>query len=264
MSPGVANRVAFGIDVRVRAFLQQTMNEVQRLRADEHVDCDVLFLDASDHVLLARFSATRRPHPLGSIDREDALGSLAVLDGVRLERERLAPLREFADVVVDTSDLSVHDLRRRVVELFRPKHGEVRQMLTRFVSFGFKYGMPVDADLVLDVRFINNPYFVEHLRALSGLQEAIRTFVLEQSVTQEFIAHVVRLLSFLIPQYQAEGKSYLTVAFGCTGGRHRSVVLAHRVVELLKEAQPGLAIENVEAISTGRNLGARLSLPSLP
>lgn len=240
------NRVAFGIDVRVRAFLQQTMNEVQRLRADEHVDCDVLFLDASDHVLLARFSATRRPHPIGSIDREDALGSLAVLDGVRLERERLAPLREFADVVVDTSDLSVHDLRRRVAELFRPKHGAVRQMLTRFVSFGFKYGMPVDADLVLDVRFINNPYFVEHLRPLSGLEESIRTFVLGQPVTQEFLDHVVRLLSFLIPQYQAEGKSYLTVAFGCTGGRHRSVVLAHRVVELLKQAQPGLAIENVD------------------
>jgi RNase adapter protein RapZ len=239
-------RVAYGIDVRVKAFLQQTMSELQRLRADERVDCDVLFLDASDHVLLARFSATRRPHPIGSMDREDALGSLAVLDGIQLERERLAPLREYADVVVDTSDLSVHDLRRRVVELFRPRHGRVRQMLTRFVSFGFKYGMPVDADLVFDVRFINNPFFVEHLRSMSGLTEPIQAFVLSQAVTQEFLDHVIRLLSFLIPHYQAEGKSYLTVAIGCTGGRHRSVVLAHRVVALLKQAQPELAIENVD------------------
>jgi UPF0042 nucleotide-binding protein len=168
------------------------------------------------------------------------------LEGIRLERERLAPLREVADVVVDTSDLSVHDLRRRVVELFRPRQGHTRQMLTRFVSFGFKYGTPVDADLMLDVRFLPNPFFVEGLRPMSGLEGPVRDYVMAQAPTREFLEHAVGLLRFLIPQYQTEGKSYLTVAIGCTGGRHRSVAISHRVAELLREEQPDLAIETVD------------------
>ena len=238
-------KVAMGIDVRVRAFLQDNIHELQRLRKDPHVECSVLFLEAAEPALLARFSATRRPHPLGSLDPE-AGASLAVLEGIRLERERLAPLREEADVVVDTSDLSVHDLRRRVIELFRPRQGRSRQMLTRFVSFGFKYGTPVDADLVLDVRFLPNPYFVADLKALSGLDAPVREHVLAQAATQEFLEHIVRLLRFLIPQYQAEGKSYLTVAIGCTGGRHRSVSISHRIAELLRGHPSNLAIETVD------------------
>lgn len=238
-------KVAMGIDVRVRAFLQDNIAELQRLRKDSHVECSVLFLEAAEPALLARFSATRRPHPLGSLDPE-AGASLAVLEGIRLERERLAPLREVADVVVDTSDLSVHELRRRVVELFRPRQGRTRQMLTRFVSFGFKYGTPVDADLVLDVRFLPNPYFVQGLRTMSGLDAPVAEYVMEQPATQEFLRRAVGLLEFLIPQYQAEGKSYLTVAIGCTGGRHRSVAISHRVAELLRGEEPELAIENVD------------------
>ncbi len=238
-------KVALGIDVRVRAFLQDNILELQRLRKTPNVECSVLFLEAAEPSLLARFSATRRPHPLGSLDPE-AGPSLAVLEGIRLERERLAPLREAADVVVDTSDLSVHDLRRRVIELFRPRHGRSRQMLTRFVSFGFKYGTPVDADLVLDVRFLPNPYFIEALRAMSGLDAPVRDHVMAQEATQEFLRHTVGLLRFLIPQYQAEGKSYLTVAIGCTGGRHRSVSISHRIAELLTERPSNLAIETFD------------------
>lgn len=238
-------KVAMGIDVRVRAFLQDNVNELSRLRKDPHVDCSVLFLEAAEPALLSRFSATRRPHPLGSLDPETG-PSLAVLEGIHLERERLAPLREVADVVVDTSDLSVHDLRRRVIELFRPRQGRTRQMLTRFVSFGFKYGTPVDADLMLDVRFLPNPFFVDGLRAMSGLEAPVRDYVLGQAPTQEFLAHAVGLLRFLIPQYQTEGKSYLTVAIGCTGGRHRSVAISHRIAELLGEEQPEFAIETVD------------------
>lgn len=238
-------KVAMGIDVRVRAFLQDNVNELSRLRKDPNVECSVLFLEAGEPALLSRFSATRRPHPLGSLDA-DTGSALAVLEGIRLERERLAPLREVADVVVDTSDLSVHDLRRRVVELFRPRQGRTRQMLTRFVSFGFKYGTPVDADLMLDVRFLPNPFFVEGLRAMSGLEGPVRDYVMEQPATKEFLEHAVGLLRFLIPQYQTEGKSYLTVAIGCTGGRHRSVAISHEVAERLRAEQSGLAIETVD------------------
>jgi len=238
-------KVAMGIDVRVRAFLQDNINELSRLQNDAHIDCSVVFLEAAEPALLARFSATRRPHPLGSLDPE-AGPSLAVLEGIRLERERLAPLREVADVVVDTSDLSVHDLRRRVIEMFRPKQGRTRQMLTRFVSFGFKYGTPVDADIMLDVRFLPNPFFVEGLRAMSGLEAPVRDYVMAQGPTKQFLDHAVGLLRFLIPQYQTEGKSYLTVAIGCTGGRHRSVALSHRIAEMLREDQPDLAIETVD------------------
>ncbi len=243
-------RIALGIDVRVPAFLEETLTEIRRLRRVDAVECDVLFLDAAEPTLLSRFSATRRPHPLGSTPASEADAgqgpSLAVLDGIRLERERLAPLRAEASVVVDTSDLSVHDLRRRVVELFRPRQGLTRQMLTRFVSFGFKYGAPVDADVVFDVRFLRNPYFEPELQKLSGLDEQIQLYVLGQSAAQQFIDHVVELLRFLIPQYQAEGKSYLTVAFGCTGGRHRSIVLAHRVAEILRDTSLAPIIETVE------------------
>lgn len=215
--------VALGIDVRVRAFLGEFGNVAQLLESGGQRDLHVLFLDASDETLLHRFSESRRPHPLSS---EGAEGALAVLDGVRVERERLAPLRASATRIIDTTNTSVHELRRILIAHFGPASGGVGHMVTRIVSFGFKYGAPVDADIVLDVRFLDNPYFVPELKPMTGLDEPIVRYVLSSPETREFMGRARALLEYVIPKYEREGKSYLTVAIGCTGGRHRSVVIA--------------------------------------
>jgi UPF0042 nucleotide-binding protein len=155
----------------------------------------------------------------------------AVLEGIRQERELMSTLRERASIVLDTSELSVHDLRRQVVSLFGPGAAGVPRMHCRFLSFGFKYGSPVDADLILDVRFLKNPFFVPQLNPLSGLDDEVSEFVLKEPDAQEFVRHASSLLTFCTPRFEREGKSYLTVAFGCTGGRHRSVALAEYLAE---------------------------------
>jgi UPF0042 nucleotide-binding protein len=221
---GGMSRVALGIDVRVRAFLGEVGNVLQLLEAGGQRDLQVLFLDASDEKLLHRFSESRRPHPLSAESGHE--GALAVLDGVRIERERLAPLRASATRVIDTTDTSVHDLRRILVAHFGPASGGAPRMVTRFVSFGFKYGTPVDADVVLDVRFLDNPYFVPELKPLTGLDAAVAEYVLAAPETQEFLRRTRSLLEYVMPRYEREGKSYLTIAIGCTGGRHRSVTIA--------------------------------------
>jgi UPF0042 nucleotide-binding protein len=227
---GEMTRLALGIDVRVRAFLGEVGNVLELLEAGGQRDLHVLFLDASDETLLHRFSETRRPHPLAA-EGGGAEGALAVLDGVRVERERLAPLRARATRVIDTTNMSVHELRRILVAHFGPASQSAPGMVTRFVSFGFKFGTPVDADVVLDVRFLDNPYFVPGLRALSGLDAAVANYVLGSQETQEFLRHTRGLLEYVLPRYQREGKSYLTVAIGCTGGRHRSVAIAEALAK---------------------------------
>jgi UPF0042 nucleotide-binding protein len=231
-------RVALGIDVRVRAFLGEVGNVLQLLEAGGQRDLHVLFLDAADETLLRRFSETRRPHPLSAQgvaagSPASPEGALAVLDGVRVERERLAPLRASATRIIDTTNTSVHDLRRILIAHFGPASGGGARMVTRFVSFGFKFGTPVDADLVLDVRFLDNPYFVPELKALSGLDEPVATYVLSTTEAQEFLRRTRELVEYVMPRYEREGKSYLTIAIGCTGGMHRSVAvaeaLAHQV-----------------------------------
>lgn len=228
-------KVALGIDVRVGSFLDGASEAFDRLRAGAR-DVIVLYIDASDEVLLRRFNETRRPHPL--TDRlaasvEPASGrTLAVIDGIHLERERLASLRTRADLAIDTTHLSVHALRREVVARLGLTSSEPH-MRTRFMSFGFKYGVPMDADLVFDVRFLDNPYFVAELRALPGTDPRVERYVLDNPETGEFIGKLRDLLGFCFPRYAREGKSYLTVAIGCTGGRHRSVVLAARLASLL-------------------------------
>jgi len=227
---GGMTRLALGIDVRVRAFLGEVGSVLELLEADEHRDLHVLFLDASDETLLRRFSETRRPHPLaaegGPNPGERGEGALAVLDGVRVERERLAPLRARATRIIDTTNTTVHELRRILIAHFGPASGGAPRMVTRIVSFGFKYGTPVDADVVLDVRFLDNPYFVPELKALTGLDEPVAQYVLAAPEAQEFMRRTSALLEFVMPRYEREGKSYLTIAIGCTGGRHRSVVIA--------------------------------------
>jgi RNase adapter protein RapZ len=186
----------------------------------------VLFLDAADDVLVRRFSGTRRRHPV------EAEG---VLEAIQDERRLLDPLRAGADVVIDTSDSNVHELRARLVEVFSGFLA-TGSMETSIVSFGFKNGLPLDADIVFDVRFLPNPHWVDELQPLSGLDEEVRKYVLASPEASEFLDRLENFLDFLLPFYAREGKSYLCVAIGCTGGRHRSVVLAEELAERLRKA----------------------------
>jgi UPF0042 nucleotide-binding protein len=238
---GGMTRMALGIDVRVREFLGEIGHVLRELEAGGQRELEVLFLDASDEKLLHRFSESRRPHPLAAESGHE--GALAVLDGVRIERERLSPLRAGATRVIDTTNTSVHELRRTLVAHFGPASGGAPRMVTRVVSFGFKYGTPVDADVVLDVRFLDNPYFVPELKQLTGLDEPVVRHVLAAPETQEFLQRTRELLAFVMPKYEREGKSYLTIAIGCTGGRHRSVVVADALArELSPQSGPSLAV----------------------
>lgn len=231
---GGMTRVALGMDVRVRAFLGEVGRVLALLEDEGRRDLHVLFLDASDETILRRFSETRRPHALATAD---ALGSAAsVLEGVSLERERLAPLRASATRVVDTTSLSVHELRRAVLAQFGPASGTVERMNVRVVSFGFKYGTPSDADLVFDVRFLKNPYFVPELKRVPGTDERVRNYVLALPESKELLDRTLPLLEYVVPKYEREGKSYLTIAFGCTGGMHRSVVMAEHVAAALERS----------------------------
>ena len=186
----------------------------------------ILFLDASTETLVRRYDSTRRRHPFA-----DVHGTVA--EAIDAERVALEPVRAEADLVIDTSDLNVHQLRDRMLELFGD-HEDAPAMRTTVMSFGYKHGLPLDVDIVLDCRFLPNPHWVEDLRPLTGLDEPVAEFVLEQPVTGAFLARLERLLSLLLPFYVEEGKAYLTLAFGCTGGRHRSVAIAERVAEVLE------------------------------
>lgn len=216
-------RVALGIDARERHFLHDFPRVFEELR-HAGVRLEVLYLDASDDVLQRRFSETRRPHPAAEG------GSLA--DGIRREREKLRALREVADRVIDTSAFTVHELRDALRQrLASPEEGSLTVSL---VSFGYKYGLPTDADLAFDCRFLPNPFFVEELRPKVGTDPAVSHYVLDREDTQTFLDRVMSLLEFTLPGYQREGKSYLTIAVGCTGGRHRSVALVEELRDRLQ------------------------------
>ncbi len=233
---GGVRRVGFGLDVRVRSFLDDITGVLDAISVPDRRTLDVLFLDSSDQELLRRFSSTRRPHPLSTHPVPgDEGAATAVLDGIQIERERLTPLRARASEIIDTTRLSVHELRRRIVSAYGPTAGGGRRMLTRVVSFGFKYGAPVDADLVLDVRFLRNPYFVPELKGGAGTDDDVAAYVLADPATKGFYDRAMALLSYCVPLYEREGKSYLTVAIGCTGGRHRSVALAEKIGAVLRE-----------------------------
>jgi UPF0042 nucleotide-binding protein len=190
------------------------------------IDVQMIFLEARDDVLISRFEGTKRRHPIVAEGLAPAIA---------LERVSLEKVRELADVIVETSALSVHDLRARVLELADPT--ALRQRLSvRVTSFGYKYGIPLDADLVFDARFLPNPYWYSHLRSKSGLDQEVREFVLAQPDTGPFLEHLWPLVEFLLPRFVAEGKSYLNVAVGCTGGRHRSVVIAEVVARRITQA----------------------------
>lgn len=218
-------RVGLGIDIRERQFLAAYPAMLETLRAAGH-RVEVLFLDAGDEVLVRRFSETRRPHPLGAEGGPPA--------GIARERTELAALREEADRIIDTSALTVHELRDALRRLYR--HGARDDALTiLLVSFGFKYGVPTDVDMVLDARFLPNPHFVEALRPGTGCDPAVAAFVLERDETRRFLAHVEALLAFGLPLYRREGRTFFTLALGCTGGRHRSVALAECLAQRLTQ-----------------------------
>ena len=228
--PDVLQRIGLGVDVRTGSFLEGASDTLDRLTGSGH-ELEVLFLDCGDEVLVRRFSETRRPHPL-------APGG-ALLTAIQRERERLSELRERATHVIDTTSLSVHDLRRRLVAwVARPEGGPRREMVTRITSFGFKYGVPVDADLVFDLRYLPNPHFVPELRPKTGLDPEVSSFVLATEEAQELLGDLMPLLEHTLPRYAREGKAYLTVAIGCTGGKHRSVAMAEALAERLA-ALPG-------------------------
>jgi UPF0042 nucleotide-binding protein len=213
----VLPKVAIVLDVREGGFLRAFPRMWRKLKATPGLEPRLIFLEASHDVLVRRFSETRRPHPL-ALDRP-------VVEGIRSERRQMQKIRALADQIVDTSNLTVHQLREQF-QAFAQTSARLPPLLVTLLSFGFKHGLPVDADIVFDVRFLPNPHFVPALKPKTGRDPAVVAFLRQQPITGEFLEKLSDLLMFLIPEYVREGKAYLTIAIGCTGGRHRSVMIA--------------------------------------
>lgn len=233
--------LAVVVDVRGGKFFGDLNAALANLKNDG-IHFRLLFLDASDQSLVARFESTRRPHPLQGGDR--------ISDGIDRERAKLHELRESADVVIDTSNLNVHQLAKRTSEIFA--EGMIEGVRLNILSFGYKYGIPVDADLVLDCRFIPNPHWVPELRPLTGLDQAVSDRVFSNEGVTEFVGDYVKLIKDMLPGYIREGKKYLTIAIGCTGGKHRSVAISTEIAKQLSSTSSELAIS---AHAVHRDLG---------
>jgi UPF0042 nucleotide-binding protein len=218
-------RVALVVDAREGSFLNGLFEILQDLRRDGHL-VRVVFLESGDEVLVRRFSESRRPHPLAPAG--------SAVAGIRVERERLAHLKTKADLVIDTSSFTVHEFRKLLATSFLDLNTSIRTALS-LVSFGYKFGLPVDADLMFDARCLPNPHFVEALRPLTGQAPEVVEYVLGFAQTLGFLERTLAFLTFTVPLYVQEGKAYLTIAVGCTGGRHRSVVLVEELARLLRE-----------------------------
>ena len=217
-------RICVGMDIRQRQFLEEMIPVLEELRRRGY-PVHILFLEASDEILIRRFRETRRQHPLGH-DRPPA-------EVIAAERDYLEPIREASDRTIDTSSFSGAELRDWVRDTYA--EGDERDMVISLMSFGYKGGVPTEADLVFDVRFLPNPYFVESLKDKDGRDESVYRYVIEQDATEAFLVHLKGLLDFLLPSYAAEGKAYLAIAFGCTGGQHRSVSLVRWAEQWLLE-----------------------------
>ena len=211
---GEIERAALLVDAREGTQLHRLPEIIRKLRT-EH-PATLVFVEASDDALVRRFSETRRPHPMGH--------DLPLRAGIRLERRRMAPIRRLADVIIDTTKFNVHELRQFVTQRFQ--NPDRKPLMISVVSFGYRFGIPADADLVFDVRFLPNPHFVPRLRPYSGKDPRVARYIRSFAQTGQFLRRIDALLGYLIPHYIGEGKSYLTIAFGCTGGRHRSVMMA--------------------------------------
>lgn len=229
------NKVALGIDIRSG----QALKELEQVLADmtgAGFSYEILYLDAADHVLVKRYKETRRTHPLSGGGRVD--------QGILLEKERLAFLKERADYIIDTSQLLTRELKRELDKIF-VQNKEFKSLVITVLSFGFKYGIPADSDLVFDVRFLPNPYYIDELKPLSGNDSEVQDYVMGFEVARKFLDRLTEMLRFLIPNYITEGKHQLVISIGCTGGKHRSVTLANMLYERLNEAGDyGLRVEH--------------------
>jgi UPF0042 nucleotide-binding protein len=225
------SQAALVVDLREPGFLSRFPEALRRLRA-RRLAVSLLFLEADERVLLRRFSETRRPHPLAA--------NQPVREGLREEAAALRPIRKMADHILDTSGFTVHQLRDHVRERYGVRAEGDRRLVVSVTSFGYKYGVPPEADLVFDVRFLPNPNFVPALRRLTGHGAAVVRYLRRQEDTEALLRRLLAFLAFLLPRYVREGKTYLTIAVGCTGGRHRSVMIANEVAKRI--ARPGLAV----------------------
>ena len=228
-------RMALGMDARDQGFVEASQSLIDQLKANGR-QVKVIFLEAEDQVLLRRYSEMRRRHPFAHP---------SVREGIELERRLLSGIKAQADLVLDTSRLTVHGLRS---EMLRDVEGRRQSLQVGLISFGFKHGPPPEADILFDVRFLPNPYFVPELRPLTGIDAAVASYVLDSAPAQEFLARLLPLVEFLLPQYQNEGKIYLTIGIGCTGGQHRSVAVTERLRQLLKQHTDALVITHRDLV----------------
>ncbi len=230
-----AFRSAIGIDIREKGFPERFPILYGELKLQGHA-IEMLFLDASDQTIVRRFSETRRPHPL-------ARGATPLLEGIRRERTALAEVRKLADRIIDTSDYTVHDLRQTIEQ--RYTEGDAgRLMAITLVTFGYKFGVPCDLDLLFDLRFLPNPHFVPELRPHTGEDPRVREYIMARPDSVEFLVRFQGFLEYLLPRYRSEGKSYLTIGFGCTGGRHRSVAVSLMIAERLRQSGYDVTIKH--------------------
>ena len=234
-SNGNIEKVALVIDIRGGIFFDDLFESLSFLKKNDYKH-EILFLDASDEILVKRFKETRRSHPLAPSGR--------VINGINEERKKLSEIKKKADIIIDTSKYKIRDLREKLNEYYGDNTNVEKSLAITVLSFGFKYGIPVDSDLVFDVRFIPNPFYITELRQYSGKDEPVKRFVLNQKETQEFIAKIKDMLLFLIPNYIKEGKRQLIISIGCTGGRHRSVAIANEIHKILVDNNFNVKIEH--------------------
>ena len=234
-SQGSIDKVALVMDIRGGIFFDDLFESLSEL-SREQFRYEILFLDTSDEVLVKRFKEKRRSHPLAPGGR--------VITGIELERQKLREVKDKADVIIDTSKYAIKDLREEMARKFGDKEMPEKQMAITILSFGFKYGIPVDSDLVFDVRFIPNPFYIPELKPFSGNDEPVKNYVMDQIETQTFLEKANDMFEFLIPNYQKEGKRQLIISIGCTGGRHRSVAIANSIYETLHSNNHDVYVEH--------------------
>ncbi len=246
LTAATVRKIAVVVDVRGRQYFDD-LNQALAAVSELGIARQVLFIDAADEVLVRRFEATRRPHPLQGADR--------IVDGIAKERDRLREVRSIADIVIDSSGLNIHQLEKKVEELFNAEQGA--DLRVNILSFGYKYGIPVDADLVMDCRFIANPHWIPELRPLTGLDSAVSENVLGTANVQEFLTRYQSLFETMATGFFAEGRKYLTLAIGCTGGKHRSVAIAEEIALRLNSGS-GIPGKVIAAHPLHRDLGREI------